>query len=185
MIKNYKSIIETFDPLKVIIAVFLTIYFTDCILHPLDFCFFKMFELVFHEAGHLFFMFFPHIIEVLGGTIMQLGIPLIFFLMTYPAKLKFESSFYLFWLGHSFIDVSVYSGDAVNMALPLVGGSNLTHDWNFILGYYNILDKTASVSFMFYAIGVVITMAAIILIFCNLHKEKVESKPKEDSTNYW
>lgn len=96
--------------------------------------------LAIHEAGHLFFNLFGQNMVAYGGTILQIIFPLIFiFYFIYESKI--EGFFFSFiWLSASIKNISVYLSDARAQQLPLVGGESVLHDWNVILGRWNLLS---------------------------------------------
>ena len=68
-------------------------------------------DLVIHEAGHFFFMFFGKFIYTLGGTLMQIILPSIiawYFLRNYY---KTGVQISLLWLGQNLINISAYAAD--------------------------------------------------------------------------
>ncbi len=93
---------------------------------PLDFI-----NLAFHEAGHVLLGFFPRFIVMAAGTLSQLFFPAVCLvhLMRRGANLGWQLC--LFWIGESLLNISVYAGDALDQALPLVGGGE--HDWTYLL----------------------------------------------------
>jgi len=104
-------------------------------------------NLVFHEAGHIIFEPFGEFMAVLGGSLMQLIIPLIicvgFIVKNHD---NFSASIGLWWTGQSLIDLAPYINDAKAQQLPLLGGrtgidSPGFHDWNRILLEIDALDK--------------------------------------------
>jgi hypothetical protein len=126
-------------------------------------CFLDYVNLPFHEFGHIFFSPFGETISFLGGTISQLMFP--FFLIIYFLR-KHEMlavSFCLFWFGENFLNISKYIADARLMALPLVGGG--IHDWNYLLGKWNMLRYDKSIANIVFVIGSLIMAGAIILGF--------------------
>ena len=104
-------------------------------------------NLVFHEAGHMFFSWFGHTIMVLGGTLGELLVPLgvgVYFLLRgETAGVAFAS----FWFFENFLYIGTYMADARAMALPLVGtGEGLDHDWNFLFNHWGVLMKDQSIA---------------------------------------
>jgi len=97
-------------------------------------------NLVFHEAGHMFFSWFGHTIMVLGGTLGELLVPLgvavYFALRRETAGVAFAS----FWFFENFLYIGVYMADARAQEIPLVGvGDTLDHDWNFLFSQWGVL----------------------------------------------
>ena len=91
-------------------------------------------DLVIHEAGHIFFMFFGKFIYTAGGSLMQVILPS--FIAWYFLRNNYKTGvqFSLLWLGQNLINVSVYAADAQAQMLPLLGGNRVYHDWHYMLG---------------------------------------------------
>lgn len=113
-----------------------------------------------HEAGHLFFMPFGTVVMFLGGSILQVLLPLLWF----GIALRQRSSvapFPLFWVGENFMDVSLYVRDAPVRQLPLLGGHASRHDWFNILSRWDLLGATESMADILYLAGLLVSAAAI------------------------
>jgi len=134
------------------------------------------FDLLMHEAGHWIFSFFGNFVYLLGGSLNQILIPLIFVCYFWFKNQKFSASLLLYWVGINFVNVSVYAADAVKMRLPLLGGGNSIHDWNAILIYLGQLRHTVGISSAIYWIGIlIITVAAIGSLYYTIRDEKIVS----------
>lgn len=120
-------------------------------------------NLVIHEAGHFFFSLFGKFIYTLGGTLMQIILPSIiasyFFRNNYRTGVQFS----LLWLGHNFINISVYAADAQARKLPLLGGNKVYHDWHYILSEVGILEYDCIVGYFFVGIAVIIFIVAVLM----------------------
>ncbi|MFZ0452179.1 MAG: hypothetical protein WAM24_00415 [Ignavibacteriaceae bacterium] len=120
-------------------------------------------DLVIHEAGHIFFMFFGEFIHFAGGTLMQIILPSIiawyFFRNMYRTGLQVS----LLWLGQNFINISVYAADARARALPLLGGNKAGHDWHYMLGELNLLEYDHTAGYIFLGISILIFIAALLM----------------------
>lgn len=126
-------------------------------------------NLPFHEAGHILFGFDGEILQSMGGTLLQLLLPLVCgATLLWKRVDTFGASICLWWFGQNLIDISPYIADARAGEIPLLGGNTGStspygfHDWEFILGETGLLayDKTfAAISLnsgrltMFAAIG--------------------------------
>lgn len=148
---------------KVILVVVISLYMFYYLATLYDWHFIDNINLIFHEAGHTIFSFFGEFINILGGTIMQILIPIIFSLYFARSEDYFSASLLLFWLSQNFFNVSVYAGDAAKMQLPLLGGDNVIHDWNYILSTSGLLGHTTLVASYLYSIGIIILIVAIVL----------------------
>ncbi|MDZ7722789.1 MAG: hypothetical protein U5R06_08235 [candidate division KSB1 bacterium] len=65
----------------------------------------------------------------------------------------------LFWLGHNFLNISVYAGDAETWALRLLG--NGTHDWYYMLSRLGILDYSEAVGAFFFLIALIVFFLSV------------------------
>lgn len=100
-------------------------------------------DLMIHEAGHpVFGVFGIELIGFLGGTIMQLMMPVAFFFYFLSHSQAKSADAVLFWIGQNLLDVGRYMADARSQDLPLLGGGE--HDWAYLLGATGLLkhDRT-------------------------------------------
>src|SRR3989339_1538163 len=118
------------------------------------------FHLIVHEAGHVFFTFFGTFVQFLGGTLMQLIIPILLLIIFYKSAMPKGMQLSFFLLGHSFINVSVYAADARTQALPLLG--NGKHDWAYLLNEMNLLNFDEQVGYVFFALAILFFVIALI-----------------------
>lgn len=124
---------------------------------PLDFV-----NLAFHEAGHVFLNFFGRFISMLGGTIFQLLIPAVCLVHLKRRGANLGWQLCLFWIGQSLLNVSIYAGDSIKQALPLVGGGE--HDWNYLLGELGLLPHTDGVAKFIFLCGSAVIFYSLSLI---------------------
>lgn len=109
-------------------------------------------NLVFHEAGHVIFRLFGRFMTILGGSLLQILVPLIVagaFLFQYGNR--FAASVGLWWAGQSMMDIAPYINDARARQLPLLGGGDgrdrpWMHDWYNILGDLNLLRSDHAIA---------------------------------------
>jgi len=121
-----------------------------------------------HEAGHIIFGPFGEFLGVLGGTLMQLLIPLAF-VITFLVKYKnsFGSAVTLWWLAQNFMDIAPYIDDARAQRLLLLGGVTGRdapgyHDWNNILGQLGWLEHDHLIARMSYDVGRILMVAMFV-----------------------
>lgn len=100
--------------------------------------------LAFHEAGHLIFGILGDFMGVLGGTLLQIIIPLVCLGAFLKRADTFSASIALWWVGQNFMDAAPYINDARKQELMLLGGVTGQdvpgfHDWNNILGRLGLL----------------------------------------------
>lgn len=121
-------------------------------------------NLIFHEAGHILFLLFGEFLQALGGSLTQVAIPALctayFLLHHQPAA----AAATLFWTGESITHVAVYVADARLMRLPLLGGDEAIHDWNYLLGRLNLVNHSEILGRLAFGVGLMIILAALGLL---------------------
>ena len=96
-----------------------------------------------HEAGHLMFALFGDTMRILGGSLLQVIVPLVFLTYFVRARDAFAAGIAAWWFGQNILDVSIYMADAYVMQLPLLGGGTDGHDWNTLFDQWQVLEQTA------------------------------------------
>ena len=137
---------------------------TDLKSQELNASFMHTINLVFHEAGHVIFRLFGSFMAVLGGSLLQLIVPLIVMLMfVFKHRDNFAASIGLWWLAQSMMDLVPYISDARTQEMWLLGGVRGKdipgiHDWNNILSRLGLLeyDQVLSTLIMVLAIGLML-----------------------------
>ena len=125
-IKNYKNFI--FRIIIILLIIYYSIKVTSLTLDAFNdpdagWGILHLVNLIFHEAGHLIFAFFGDFITSLGGTLMQLIIPILCMITLFiKTNDPFGGSICFWWVGENFLDISIYMNDAERMWLPLLGG---------------------------------------------------------------
>jgi hypothetical protein len=117
-------------------------------------------NLFIHEAGHLFFSPFGFLIKMLGGSLMQLLIPLTAAIVWFKQD-RLNAHYFLFWLGESAINVSTYVGDAPYRRLRLISSGAL-HDWFTILTRLSMLDSAETIATIVYTGGIILIIGSIV-----------------------
>jgi hypothetical protein len=98
-------------------------------------------NLAVHEAGHVFFQPLGDPLVVLGGSLLQVLVPLAFVVYFLVRREAFSASVVTAWLGASLGNVARYIGDARAQDLPLLGGENVIHDWWYLLTEWDLLTQ--------------------------------------------
>ncbi|MEJ5306228.1 MAG: hypothetical protein WHV63_09830 [Ignavibacteria bacterium] len=127
---------------------FAAIYF---LLNRGTYTFLDLIDLFIHEPGHLIFGLFGEFIQFLGGTLMQIILPFSVGVVFFLKGQTYLSQIFFFWLGHNFINISVYVDDANKMKLRIIGGA---HDWNWILNKLNIVEYAEEIGYAFVAMAI-------------------------------
>jgi hypothetical protein len=117
-------------------------------------------NLFIHEAGHLFFSPFGFMMKMLGGSLMQLLVPLAAIVVWYRRD-KMNAHYFLFWLGESMVNVSVYVGDAPYRRLRLIT-SGAIHDWYTILSRLGMLGSAETIASFLRVIGILMIIGSVI-----------------------
>ncbi len=111
-------------------------------------------SLAIHEAGHYFiFALAPEFLMILGGSLTQCVMPLLFVFQFWRTGQQYAVFATLFWVGYNVLDTAVYIADARAMLLPLLGGDNSIHDWNYLLNALNLLPFDGLIAGVFWVIG--------------------------------
>jgi hypothetical protein len=131
---------------KLVVAVIVSLYFLWCAYDPYQWHLIDGVNLVIHEAGHIVFRPFGEFMMIAGGSLFQVIMPALFVgYFLYNGK-YYSASLVLFWVGESILNVSVYAGDSLALQLPLLGGEDSGHDWNYLLSSLNLLPATAKIA---------------------------------------
>jgi len=121
------------------------------------------FNLLIHEGGHGIFSLFGSFIYTLGGTLMQIILPLLLVYYFVSHRKNFGTQISLVWLGQNLMNISVYAADAQERALPLLGGNKVYHDWHFLLGSTGLLEYDNQIGMGFYLIGIIFFIIALLI----------------------
>jgi len=131
----------------------------DTFLHSIN--------LPFHEAGHIFFSPFGDLMTSLGGSLMQVLVPIaccVAFLTTSPDP--FGAAVMAWWAGENLLDVAIYINDARALQLVLLGGHTGAevegHDWEHILQLTNLMTWDHRIAWTTHVIGAIVMMGAIV-----------------------
>jgi hypothetical protein len=128
---------------RVALLVYLAYAGVRHLADPLYRSWFAGITLVFHEMGHLVFSFAGETMKILGGSLMQLLVPIAaaVYLRLFQ-KDRFGFAVCLAWLAFSAWDLATYIGDASHEDLPLVSmGGTPEHDWSNLLTKWRLLNK--------------------------------------------
>ena len=117
-------------------------------------------DLAIHETGHLVFGFGGELLMLLGGTLLQLMVPVVFAAALWRQGDRHGATVPLWWLGQNCWNVSVYIKDARAQELPLVGGGE--HDWAAILGELGLLSRDQAIGGAVFLTGFVIYALAVL-----------------------
>ena len=124
-------------------------------------------NLVFHEAGHVLFSPFGQFMTSLGGSLLQILIPLIFAAaFAYQYDNWFATAVCTWWAGQNFVDVAPYIADARKLQLVLLGGRTGAevegHDWEYVLAGLGWLHLDERLGRAAHVTGTLIMIAALV-----------------------
>ena len=97
-----------------------------------------------------------------GGTIFQLLVPVLCGFHFWRQSNRLGWQLCLFWFGENLLNISIYAGDAIKQALPLVAGG--VHDWTYLLGKTGLIVYTRGVGRTIFAAGSAIIFFALISV---------------------
>lgn len=163
-------------PARIGLTVILALYGFLLLRSPASYHLIDSVNLAIHEAGHVFFGPFGEFIGFLGGTLMQLIVPLTFMGYFLYKRDQFAAAVLLWWVGQNLWNISVYIKDARSMELPLVGGG--VHDWRVILGEMGLLPRDQEIGQTVFVVGALCYMVAIGWAVVTL----IFNRPQEAST---
>jgi hypothetical protein len=152
--------------------VVLALYGWRCLRTPDTYLWLDSLDLPIHEAGHLVFAFGGETLTILGGTLMQLLVPLAFVVALWRQGDRHGATVPLWWMGQNCWNISVYIKDARAQELPLVGGGE--HDWALLLGQAGWLARDQVIGGWVYFAGFGLYLAAIVIGWRALAPQRTE-----------
>jgi hypothetical protein len=127
-----------------------------------------MIDLVFvpiHEGGHLLFRFFGWaFLYVAGGTLLQLGVPLMLAAYFALQRQVQGTAFCTFFFFEQFLPIATYMADARAQQLQLltVGDSGFViHDWHYLFHALGLLNHDVQIAHAVRALGWLGMMATV------------------------
>ena len=122
-----------------------------------------------HEAGHLLFIPFGRFMSILGGSLLQVLLPLVLmasFVFGFGGSRRdnFAASLMLWWAAMSVIDLAPYIWDAFDPKMMLLGGQTGAesdgHDWQNMLGDLGLIKRAYRIAGIAHKLGLVLMLAA-------------------------
>jgi hypothetical protein len=138
-----------------------------------------------HEGGHLLFGYFGHTLMVAGGTLLQLGVPLMLAAyFTYHRQIP-GTAFCSFFFFENFLNVATYMADARAQELPLltVGDPEFVeHDWFAMFSQWGVLQYDTRIAGVVRAIGWLGMIAVVVWLWwrtksSNQHENPIALRP--------
>jgi hypothetical protein len=129
--------------------------------------FLHMINLPFHEAGHIIFSPFGRFMTILGGSLMQVLVPVVCGAALYLQNDDpFGGALCLWWAGENLVDLAPYINDARSLNLMLLGGpANAVegHDWEAILTSLGWLHLDHTLANGAHLLGAAIMWGALVM----------------------
>jgi hypothetical protein len=109
-----------------------------------------------HEGGHLLFAFSgSQTLNALGGTLLQLFVPLAISVYFLFQRQLTGTAFAAFFFFENFLNVGTYMADARAQVLPLVnvGGGEGMHDWAYLFANFGLINQDVAIGKTVRALG--------------------------------
>jgi hypothetical protein len=139
---------ETFTPVSRTDFVAWTVAFTLFLVYAAfstsGFLFVDYANLMIHEAGHVFFSWAGYYTQILGGTLLQLIVPLACVVVFVRRGETVGVAVTSFWLFENLLYVAAYMADARRSAMPLVGGDE--SDWTILFTHWGVLQHDLAIA---------------------------------------
>jgi hypothetical protein len=138
--------------------------------------FMHLINLVFHEAGHIIFAPLGSFMMTLGGSLLQVIVPLVCaWAFLFQQSDRFGASICVWWAGENLLDLSPYIGDARSLQLMLLGGPAAEvegHDWEAILTALGWLHLDHTIARAVWTIGAAAMLGSLCYAFVALRSQK-------------
>jgi hypothetical protein len=162
------------------LTLVLAVYGWICLRDPSRYRWLDSLDLAIHETGHLVFAVGGETLAILGGTLMQLIVPVVFAAALWRAGDRHGATVPLWWAGQNCWNISVYVKDARTQELPLVGGGE--HDWTTLLDQWGWLERDQALGGAVYLLGFLLYLAAIVGGWMLLRTDRsLDITPREGS----
>lgn len=145
---------------RLALTLLLAVYTVACLRAPDEFRLLDNVDLAVHETGHLVFAPLGELLAVLGGTLLQLLVPLAFVAEFARRGDLHAATVPLWWTGQSFWNVARYAADARAQELPLVGGGE--HDWFYLLERWDLLAQDVAIGAGLRLTGTALALLALL-----------------------
>lgn len=128
-------------------------------------------NLFIHEAGHGVLFWAPGLVMSAGGTVLQVGLPVVMLLVMLHRGYYCLVPLVLFWIGANLVNVGIYVADARARQLPLFGGDSVSHDWTTLLTAAGLLPYDEQIGGLVWWCGIVLAGGAMVgqvAVLCRL-----------------
>ncbi len=138
----------------------LAVYGMAIMAAPASWSFLDNINLPVHETGHLLFAPGGDTLQLLGGTLLQLLLPLAFAAYFTLHHDEHAASVAVWWVGQNFVNISTFMSDAPHVSLPLGGGGD--HDWNMLFAQWGVLGEATQYAQLAHGFGFLVMLVATV-----------------------
>jgi hypothetical protein len=124
---------------------------------------------------------FGEYLMIAGGSLLQVIMPALFVFYFYRNKKVYSAALVMLWVGESLLNVSVYAGDSIKMQLPLLGGQDSVHDWNYLLSRAGLLAATPKIEALIRLGGTLVILSGLYLAFKSALNSNASNKTLDPS----
>lgn len=129
-----------------------------------------------HEAGHVFLIPFGEFMTILGGSLLQLALPMgIAIAFVIRNRDNYAAALGLWWASVSLLDLSPYIYDSLHPQLTMLGGhtgEDGPHDWIYLLGVFGQLDQAQRWGALVHTSGAALAVLALLWAAYILWRQK-------------
>ena len=146
------------------LLVYLAYVFVRHVFNTRYFSLFDWFTVPVHELGHVVLRFGGEFVGVAGGTIFQLGFPLVAMFMFLRQRDYFAVTVGSSWLSYNMYTMATYIADSREMKLDYVtvgGGGEGIHDWDYMLTAFGLLEHDKQIAFLVRVVAFFVGVASI------------------------
>ena len=145
---------------RVGLTIALAVYGAALLAAQVSWSFIDNINLPVHETGHLVFAAFGDTMQLLGGTVLQLLLPLAIAAYFTAHRDEHAASVAIWWVGQNFMNVSTYMADAQPMSLSLLGGGD--HDWSMLFAEWGVLSHATQYAQLAHGFGFLVMLVATV-----------------------
>jgi len=121
-----------------------------------------------HEGGHLLFSYLGHTLMVAGGTLLQLGVPLMLALYFTFQRQATGAAFCTFFFFENFLNVATYMADSRRLELTYVtvGDPDFAeHDWLTLFSQFHVLEYDTKIAAVVRLLGWLGMIAVVVWLW--------------------
>ena len=134
-------------------------------------------NLMVHEVGHTMFSWAGYYTTILGGTLLQVIVPLACTLFFIRKGQTTAVACTAFWLSENLLYVATYMADARRSALPLVGSDE--SDWTILFTHWGVLQNDLTIAAWTRGIGWIGMMLTVVWL---IYRHVTSEAPQQAET---